>query len=184
MGGSNWIESYSKEAIFAGEMIDPMQSLEAMHKDTVVLGCGNLLFGDDGFGSCVAEHLQNAGALPENVSVVNAATRVREILFDLILSEYKPRRIIVVDAVDVRRRPGEVFRISLDELPKNKIDDFTLHDMPTSNLLRELRDLCGVEVIIVAGQVEYIPETVSPGLSKALAEGVAVAAGEVLLACR
>ena len=161
-----------------------MQSLpEALHKETLVLGCGNILFGDDGFGSCVAEQLQNGGTLPENVSVVDATTRVREILFDLILSEQKPGRIIVVDAVDVRKKPGEVFKISLDELPKNKIDDFTLHDMPTSNLLRELRDLCGVEVIVVAGQVEFIPEVVSPGLSKALAEGVAVAAEEVLRAC-
>jgi len=161
-----------------------MQSLlEALREETLVLGCGNILFGDDGFGSCVAEQLKRGGALPENVSVVDATTRVREILFDLILSEQKPRRIIVVDAIDARKKPGEVFKISVDELPKNKVDDFTLHDMPTSNLLRELRDLCGVDVVIIAGQVESIPEAVNPGLSKALAESVVIAAAEVLRAC-
>jgi len=157
--------------------------MEATYNDTVVLGCGNILFGDDGFGSRVAEHLQNSESLPENACVIDATTRVREILFDLILSEHKPRRIIVVDAVDVSKKPGEVFRIGLDELPRNKIDDFTLHEMPTCNLLGELRDLCGVEVVIVAGQVDRIPETVSPGLSDALAESVKIAAEEVLAAC-
>ena len=134
-----------------------MEYLEAMHKEIVVLGCGNILFGDDGFGSSVAERLEKCGVLPENVSVIDAGTSVREILFDLILSEQRPRKVIVIDAVDAKRRPGEVFRIDLDELPKNKIDDFTLHEMPTSNLLRELRDLCHVEVDIIAGQVEVLP---------------------------
>ncbi len=154
-----------------------------MGKDILVLGCGNILFGDDGFGSSVAEGLERCGHLPENVSVINAGTSVRGILFDLALSEQRPRRIIVVDAVDARRRPGEVFRIDLDELPKNKTDDFTLHEMPTSNLLRELKDLCHVEVIIIVGQIESIPEVVRPGLSDALARSVPAAVEEVLKAC-
>jgi coenzyme F420 hydrogenase subunit delta len=151
-----------------------------MHKDTLVLGCGNILFGDDGFGSSVAEHLQNRTILPKNVSVLNVGTGVRGMLFDLVLSEQRPRKIIVVDAVDMGRKAGEVFKIHIDELPKNKTDDFTLHEMPTSNLLQELKDFCNVEVIIVAGQIESIPEFVRPGLSDALAKSVAVAAEEVL----
>jgi len=151
-----------------------------MHKDIIVLGCGNILFGDDGFGSFVAEHLQSSSLLPENVSVINAGTGVRGLLFDLVLSERKPRKIIVIDAVDVGRKAGEVFKLNIDELPKNKTDDFTLHEMPTSNLLQELKDFCNVKVIIIAGQIESIPESVRPGLSDALAKSVAVAAEEVL----
>ncbi len=55
--------------------------------------------------------------------------------------------------------------------------------MPTSNLLRELRDFCHVEVVIIAGQVESIPEAVRPGLSEALARSVPVAVEEVLKLC-
>ena len=160
-----------------------MQSLDAMYGDIVVLGCGNILFGDDGFGSYVAEYLQNSDALPESVAVINARTSVRGILFDLILSEQKPRKVIVVDAIDANRPPGEVFKITIDELPLNKIDDFTFHQMPTSNLLRELKEYCGVDVIIIAGQIESIPEAVRPGLSEALAGSVPVAAEEVLKLC-
>lgn len=160
-----------------------MQSLDAMYEDIVVLGCGNILFGDDGFGSYVAEYLQNSDALPESVAVINARTSVRGILFDLILSEQRPRKIIVVDAIDANRPPGEVFKITIDELPLNKIDDFTFHQMPTSNLLRELKEYCGVDVVIIAGQIESIPEAVRPGLSNALAGSVPVAAEEVLKLC-
>jgi len=157
-----------------------VQSLDAINKDIVILGCGNILFGDDGFGSSVAEYLQSSALLPKNVSVIDAGTSVRGILFDLIVDEQRPRKIIVIDAIDANRRPGEIFRIDIEEIPKNKVDDFTLHEMPTSNLLRELRDVCNVEVIVIGGQVQSIPETVRLGLSDALTRSVPVAVEEVL----
>jgi coenzyme F420 hydrogenase subunit delta len=160
-----------------------VQPLDAMYKDVIVLGCGNILFGDDGFGSYVADHLQNASLIPNHVSVINAGTGVRELLFDLVLSEQRPKRIIVIDAVDLRRKPGEVFKIHVEELPENKIDDFTLHHMPTTNLLRELRDFCHVDVIIIAGQVESIPEAVKPGLSDVMSKSVDLASQEILKLC-
>ena len=163
--------------------IEPCTNSDAMYRDVVVLGCGNILFGDDGFGPYVAEYLQNCIQLPQNVSVINAGTSVRGILFDLILSPQKPKKIIVIDAVDTKRKPGEVFNLNIDEFPLNKIDDFTLHEMPTSNLLKELKEFCNVDVIIIAAQVERMPEAVSPGLSNVLMESVAIAAEEVLKSC-
>jgi len=163
--------------------IEPCKNPDAIYRDVVVLGCGNILFGDDGFGPCVAEYLKNCVALPENVSVINAGTSVRGILFDLILSPQRPKKIIVIDAVDTKRKPGEVFNLNVDEFPLNKIDDFTLHEMPTSNLLKELKEFCNVDVVIIAAQVEQMPEAVSPGLSDVLMESVAVAAEEVLKSC-
>jgi coenzyme F420 hydrogenase subunit delta len=159
-----------------------MEYQEAVNKDILVLGCGNILFGDDGFGSAVADHLASR-ILPENVSVINAGTGVREILFDLVLDQQRPRKIIVIDAVDLNRSPGEIFRIDVEDLPQNKTDDFTLHEMPTLNLLRELKDLCHVEVTVIAGQVQSIPDAVKPGLSDALSKSVPAAAEEILTLC-
>jgi coenzyme F420 hydrogenase subunit delta len=116
----------------------------------------------------VAEELQQNYDIPEHVCVINAGISVRELLFNITLDEKKPEKIIIVDAVDFGKSPGELFEIDLDELPENKIDDFSMHQMPTSNLLRELRDLCDVEVRILSCQVEKIPEEVEPGLSKTL----------------
>ncbi len=161
-----------------------MQSLEPRYKDVMVLGCGNILYGDDGFGPSVAEYLENACLLPGHVTVVNAGTGVREMLFDLVISEQRPKKIIVVDAIETDRRPGEVFKIPLEEMPAHKTDDFSIHHMPTTNMLKELRDFCDVDVIVVAAQVESIPEEVRPGLSKALTDAVGVAAEEVLRICK
>jgi len=161
-------------------MVPVVESLAAINSDILILGCGNILFGDDGFGSSVAERLQNSTLLPKNVLVINAGTSVRGILFDLVINEKRPRKIIVIDAIDANRRPGEIFRIDLEEIPKNKVDDFSIHGMPTSNLLRELRDSCNVEVTVVVGQVAHIPEMVKPGLSDALTRSVPVAVEEVL----
>jgi coenzyme F420 hydrogenase subunit delta len=163
--------------------IEPPKNGDVMYQEIVVFGCGNILFGDDGFGPCVAEYLKDCVELPENVSVINAGTSVRGILFDLVLSPQRPKKIIVIDAVDTKRKPGEVFNLNVDEFPLNKIDDFTLHEMPTSNLLKELKEFCNVDVIIIAAQVEQIPEAVSPGLSDVLMQSVAVAAEEVLKSC-
>ena len=53
-------------------------------------------------------------------SVIDAGTSVREILFDFILSEQRPRKIIVIDAVDAKRKPGEIFRIDLEEITQKQ----------------------------------------------------------------
>ncbi|UCG71188.1 MAG: coenzyme F420-reducing hydrogenase, FrhD protein [Thermoplasmata archaeon] len=137
-------------------------------KSVLILGCGNILFGDDGFGPAVVEELEREYNIPDHVYVVNAGLSVRELLFNITLDEQRPDRIIIIDAVDFGRPPGEIFEIDLDEIPENKIDDFSMHQMPTSNLLRELRDLCGVDVRILSCQVEKIPEFVEPGLSDTL----------------
>jgi len=143
-------------------------------KHILVLGCGNVLFGDDGFGPAVVEYLQKNHKIPEDVCVMDTGTGIREILFTILLSETKPKKIIIVDSVDAgsTRQPGEIFEISIEELPENKIYDFSMHQLPTSNLLRELQELCGVEVTIIAAHVETLPKMVKTGLSKMLIDSI------------
>jgi len=138
----------------------------------LILGCGNILFGDDGFGPNVAEELQKNYNLPEDIVVINAGSSVRNILFDITLSERRPRKIIIVDAVDAGKTPGEIFELPIDEIPEKKIDDFSMHQLPTSNLLKELKDFCKVDVIIIACQVENIPEEVTTSISKKITDAI------------
>lgn len=138
----------------------------------LILGCGNILFGDDGFGPRVTEELQKNERLPENVMVINAGSSVRNILFDITLSEKKPEKIIIVDAIDAGKTPGEIFELPIDEIPEKKIDDFSMHQLPTSNLLKELKVFCKIDVIIIACQVEKIPEEVTASISKKLIDAI------------
>jgi coenzyme F420 hydrogenase subunit delta len=143
-----------------------MATEEHLSKRTLVLGCGNVLYGDDGFGPAVATSLAARYPIPDDAAVLNLGLSTRGFVFDVLLSSRQPRRIVVVDAMERdARRPGEVFEVPLDELSREKVDDFSFHQGPTSNLLKELRDLCGVEIVIVSCQPERIPAEMELGLS-------------------
>ena len=152
--------------------------------DVLVLGCGNELFGDDGFGPAVARRLRRLPEPPAGACVLDAGTAVRTVLFDVLLGPVRPRRVVVVDAVDMGRRPGEVWCIEAGDLPEVKLDDFSMHQVPTSNMLRELSELAGVEVTCVVGQVSEFPREVRPGLSAPVERAVDRAVEIVLQYCR
>jgi coenzyme F420 hydrogenase subunit delta len=138
---------------------------EFCQASTLVLGCGNILFGDDGFGCALVEHVNSHHRVPEDVCMLDAGTGVRKLLFTLSLSPVRPQRLLIVDAVDAGRSPGEIFEIDPAEIPAVKLDDFSMHQIPTSNLLRELQEACGVEVRVLACQTGPLPEEICPGLS-------------------
>ena len=140
----------------------------------MIFGCGNLIMGDDGYGPAVIEYLQSAYDLPAGLEAVDAGTCVREYLFDYLLTdEGRPQTIVIIDAVDFPgRQPGEVFEILPGEIPAKKIHDFSLHQFPTVNLLQELADHTGIKVLIIAAQIQFIPEEIAPGLSSVMTEAV------------
>jgi coenzyme F420 hydrogenase subunit delta len=86
-----------------------------------------------------------------------------------------------VDAVDMGRTPGEVWRIEAAELPAIKCDDFSMHQLPTSNLLRDLHELGGVSVTCIVAQVSGLPPEVRPGLSAPVERAVETAVERVLM---
>jgi len=138
-----------------------------------------MLFGDDGFGPEVVEYLSDHYNIPENICLLDVGTGIRKILFNISISEVRPEIIVVIDAVDKGRKSGDIFDISLDEVPIEKIDDFSMHQVPSSNLLKELQDLCSVKVRIMACQIKTIPESVQPGLSEPVKKAVPLMAQRI-----
>ncbi|HTR22462.1 MAG TPA: hydrogenase maturation protease [Terriglobales bacterium] len=149
---------------------------EYCRKPTLVLGCGNIFFGDDGFGCALVDYVESHYRVPDDVCLLDAGTGVRSLLFTLCLSLERPGRLLIVDALDVGRSPGELFELDPADIPPIKLDDFSLHQIPTSNLLRELQESCGVEVRVLACQTGPLPEQVLPGLSAAVETAVTHAA--------
>jgi len=142
----------------------------------LVLGVGNILFGDDGFGCAVVDYVEKHHSVPEAVCLLDAGTSVRKLLFTICLSPIRPQRVLILDAIDAGRTAGELFEIDPAEIPPVKLDDFSLHQLPTSNLLRELQEGCGVEVRVLACQTEPLPAQISPGLSPPVQAAIAHAA--------
>jgi coenzyme F420 hydrogenase subunit delta len=156
--------------------VDQSALPEFCEKPTLVLGCGNTLFGDDGFGCAVVDFVETRYSVPEEVCLLDVGTGVRKLLFTLCLSPARPQRLLILDAIDAGRAPGEVFEIDPSQIPVAKLDDFSLHQLPTSNLLRELQETCGVEVRVLACQTGPLPEEISAGLSDAVSRAVPKAA--------
>lgn len=154
------------------------QELET--KRVLILGCGNVLLGDDGFGPAVIEELQKHD-LPDWAHAEDVGTSVRDVLFNITVLERRPEHLIVIDAVErAGRQAGEVFEISVDEIPEKKIIDYSFHQFPTTNLLKELQDNCGIKVTIIAAQTTGKLEAVQPGLSDPVEKAVRQAAAKVV----
>jgi len=68
----------------------------------------------------------------------------------------------------------------VDDIPETKIVDYSVHQYPTTNMLKGIQDQCGVKVSIVAGQVAGQLEEVRPGLSKPMRTAVIKAAEKVI----
>jgi len=149
---------------------------EYVKKRVLILGVGNILFGDDGFGPAAVDYLLKNRRIPDDVYVMDVGTGAGDVLFTVALSQKKPEKIIVLDAVDMKRKPAELFELSIDDLPANKITDFSMHLFPSANLLKDLRDQMGVEVYILACQAELIPDSVNPGLSSSVKQALPKAA--------
>ncbi len=134
-------------------------------KEILILGCGNILFGNDGFGPEVIQYLKENYVFPETVLPVDAGTGIRDYIFDLLLMEDKPRQIFVIDAVTVKgKKTGELFEMSLTDVPKEKLSDFSLHQSPSSNLLAELKEL-NVDIRVYCVHTDEVPNIIEPGLS-------------------
>ncbi len=148
--------------------------MELKKYSTVIYGVGNLVMGDDGVGPEIINELQRRACLPDDVNAVDADTGVRDYLFDYLLTEVgRPDRVIVIDAVDMEgHEAGDVFNLAIDEIPENKIHNFTLHQFANVNLLAELRDNTDMKIIFLAVQVQDIPKEISPGLSEPVAAAV------------
>jgi coenzyme F420 hydrogenase subunit delta len=156
---------------------------DLFEKSVLIFGCGNILWGDDGFGPAVIQRLKEHYPLPADVLALDVGTSIRDILFDLVLSDQKPRKIFIVDAVEYPdRKPGEVFEIPVEGIPEKKTSDFSLHQFPTVNMLHELKEHSQIDITILVAQVETIPDEVKPGLSPLMTSAIDIACQRLMAA--
>lgn len=79
----------------------------------VVIGCGNLLRGDDGVGPICIRHLwETDGGVPGGVVLVDGGTAGMDVAFKMKAA----RRVILIDAAATGAEPGTVFRVPGEEL--------------------------------------------------------------------
>ena len=145
--------------------------------ETLVLGLGNILLGDEGVGVRVVERLLEQYDFPEGVRVMDGGT----LGLDLLPYVEDASRLLVVDAVQARKPPGTLVRMTGDEIP------VFLDASKVSPHQEGLQDLLAVavlkgylpgEVVLWGVQVESLG--VGLDLSEAVAGQVEALAGKVL----
>ncbi|MFZ2501717.1 MAG: hydrogenase maturation protease [Nocardioides sp.] len=79
--------------------------------DLLVIGCGNILRGDDAVGPVLIRHLYERG-VPEGVRVVDGGTSGMDVAFGM----RGAARVVIVDAAATGAKPGTIYRVPAEEL--------------------------------------------------------------------
>ncbi|WP_305045139.1 HyaD/HybD family hydrogenase maturation endopeptidase [Geoalkalibacter sp.] len=120
----------------------------------LVLGLGNLLMSDDALGGRVIEHLQQAYVFDEGVALLDGGT----LGLDLLPRLEGIARLLLVDAVDMRAKPGTIFRLEGEEVPRAFASKLSVHQMGLKDLLAvaELHGYLPGEILLWGVQPQSI----------------------------
>jgi hydrogenase maturation protease len=134
-----------------------------------ILGIGNILLTDEGFGVRVIEKLFDEYEFPDNVSVVEGGVLGIHLLGTLSKADH----LIVVDAVKNRQPPGTLYRLEKDELPERILMKNSLHqtDFLETLTLCQMIDKAPESVVVLGAEPEDI-ETHSVELTPVVADRV------------
>jgi hydrogenase maturation protease len=101
---------------------------------TLIVGVGNPLLGDEGVGWHIVENLSQM-VMPDDVRILDCGCD----LLNLASCIDKPRRIIVVDAIRAGGKPGQIHTFNLDELDAIQTQKASAHQLQIVDTLRLLK---------------------------------------------
>ena len=137
--------------------------LSILRGKTVIVGIGNSLRGDDGFGPALIEQLQgkvgciciDAGSAPEK--------------FLGVIVKQEPDTILFIDAADVNLEPGEYRILQPADILKCGL---TTHDMSTRMLIEFLENQTKANILMLGVQPQHLSlgEAMSSCLTQTLHE--------------
>jgi hydrogenase maturation protease len=91
----------------------------------MVLGLGNILFADEGFGVHVIKKLKKIYEFPDNVSIVDGGVLGLNLLGIICQADY----LIVVDAIRNGGKGGSLYRLEGDAIPERIRAKNSLHQI-------------------------------------------------------
>lgn len=151
---------------------------EATAPTALVLGIGNVLWADEGFGVRAVEALHERYALPPSVTLVDGGTQGLVLLADVTAHSH----VLVFDAIDFADPPGTLRVLRDREVPSWAGAKMSLHQQSFMELLAvaELQDRFPPHLTLVGVQPERLmdfggslSDSVRAQLDAALAHAVA-----------
>ena len=137
---------------------------------TLIVGVGNRLIGDEGIGPHIVDNLQQL-PMPGDVRVLDCGCD----LLNLVSHIDKPRKIVVVDAVRAGAEPGRIHRFDLSDFQSVQTKTHSAHQLQITDALRLLRQvypsLADCEITVIGIEPKAIG--LGTGLSKEVTENIA-----------
>ena len=146
----------------------------------LVLGIGNLLWSDEGFGVRAVEAFHARYAMPENVSVVDGGTQGLYLLDPVCAAQH----VLVYDAIDYDLPPGSLRVLRDAEVPTWSDTTMSLHQASFMELLSlaRLRGRFPQRITVIGVQPEVMDDlggSLSAVVRERLDEAVGLAVAEL-----
>ena len=144
----------------------------------VVLGVGNILMQDEGFGVRVVEEITRRYTFPEQVQLLDGGTLGMELLRFITGAE----GLLIIDAVNGDSSPGSVYYFANEEVKRYFKQKVSMHELGVQDVLTALdlleqpiKELAvlGVQPAVIDIGLE-LSETVQMAMEQAIAQTLAV----------
>ena len=133
----------------------------------LVLGLGNTIMSDDGFGVRVVEALSARYRFRGDVGLLDGGT----LGLDLLPRLEGIDRLLIVDALEMHAPPGAVFRLAGEEVPRALAGKLSVHQLGVQDLLA----LAGLQGHLPGVLVVWGVQPERLGMGTALTAAVAAA---------
>ena len=103
-------------------------------KEITVLGIGNTILSDEGFGVRVVESLQKNYKFPDNVQIIDGGTLGVELMHFVVGTS----KLLIIDSIDGGAKAGEIFHLHGDEILKHFTQKISAHEIGIQDILTML----------------------------------------------
>jgi len=109
--------------------------------ENTVLGIGNTILSDEGFGVRVVEYLQKNFTFPENVQLVDGGTLGVELTHFVTGTQ----KLLIIDSIDGGAEGGKIFHLRDDEINAHFAQKISAHEIGIQDVLTIL-ELTGKKI--------------------------------------
>jgi hydrogenase maturation protease len=102
------------------------------NKDRItILGLGNVLLQDEGFGVHFVRWFENNYRVPENIKIVEGGT----LGYGLLDTVCSCDRLLVIDVIKAKEEPGSIYRFTKEEVDAQMLEPTSAHEVSFHDVL-------------------------------------------------
>ena len=131
--------------------------------ENTILGVGNIILSDEGFGVRVVEYLEKNFTFPDNVQLIDGGTLGVELTHFITGT----KRLLIIDSIDGGAESGATFHLRGDEIKAHFAQKISAHEVGIQDVLTMLElsdkkiphvELIGAQPFSLEAGVELTPQ--------------------------